>query len=195
MVQEKFIRDGNDWEDSVPHEVETFNPETGPGRARRPKKNWKDVPNPRPMPDIDTDVFTTKKSVAQGFMDVALLSANADQLRTLLKTGDSSSAFFVICVVFISISLIIQLLIAISLLLKTRYNINNPVQFRRAETLNNIVMVSSVFLTAVNILATSFMPEVPGITDVPEVEILPFFPRSGSEFGGGENVEPVVGST
>ncbi|XP_037078633.1 ninjurin-1-like [Pollicipes pollicipes] len=114
-------------------------------------------------------------------MDVALLSANADQLRTLLKTGDSNSPFYVACMVFISLSLIVQM----------RYNINRPDHFRRAETLNNICMIASVFLTTFNVLITSFMAEVPGVTEVlsvNEVETLPNFPRDAID-----SAEPVVG--
>jgi len=127
----------------------------------KPEKKWKRVADTRPMPTMDADVYSTKKTVAQGFMDMALLSANADQLRNLVRTGDSDSTFYIICVVFLSLSICLQVLIAIGLLLKGRYNINQPRQFRAAETVNNIVMVASVLLTAVNVLATSFMPEVP----------------------------------
>lgn len=130
-------------------------------RVRGSDKKWKRVADTRPMPTMDADVYSTKKTVAQGFMDLALLSANADQLRNLVRTGDTDSVFFTVCVVFLSLSICLQVLIAIGLMLKGRYNINQPRQFRAAETVNNTVMVASVLLTAVNVLTTSFMPEVP----------------------------------
>ncbi|XP_037093222.1 ninjurin-2-like [Pollicipes pollicipes] len=190
MPREDFLRSNG----ADPSEVETFDPDLGPGRPaapRRPRKKWKEVADTRPMPRLDPDVYSTKKSVAQGFMDVALLSANADQLRTLLKTGDSNSPFYVACMVFISLSLIVQVMIAVCLLVKMRYNINRPDHFRRAETLNNICMIASVFLTTFNVLITSFMAEVPGVTEVlsvNEVETLPNFPRDAID-----SAEPVVG--
>lgn len=156
-------------------EVETFDPKLGPPEPEgkkfdrvpgpvgplRPKKDWRRVADTRPMPKLDPDVYTTKKSVAAGFMDIALLAANADQLRTLVRNCDSTSPFYVVCIIFLSLSIVVQVLIAIVLLLKTRYNINRPDHFRRSEVLNNVAMIASVFLTAFNVLATSFMSEVP----------------------------------
>lgn len=133
-------------------------------RRRRRRRKWRDVANTRPMRHMDADVYSTKKTVAQGFMDVALLSANADQLRTLVTTGDSSSPFHTVCVVFLSLSIALQVVIAVCLMLKGRYNINKPQQFRSAEIVNNVCMVASVFLTAFNVLASAFMTEVPAAT-------------------------------
>ncbi|XP_043219225.1 ninjurin-2-like [Amphibalanus amphitrite] len=184
-----------------PSEVETFDPATGPGRSEfepvpeKPRTKWREVADPRTVHSLDPDVYSTKKSVAQGFMDVALLSANADQLRTLLKTGNSSSPFYTVCLVFISLSLITQVTIAVLLLVKVRYNINKPDQFRKSETLNNVCMIASVFLTVFNVLVSSFMSEVPGVAmgepaPTPEfgseAEILPGFNRDPVG-------EPVVG--
>ena len=194
VMAETFLRPSGPAVDST--EVERFDPETGPGRPEfeeapgpnRPGKNWKKVADPRPAHDLDPDVYSTKKSVAQGFMDVALLSANADQLRTLLKTGNSSSPFYIVCVVFISLSIVTQVMIAVVLLVKTRYNINRADHFRKSEILNNVSMIASVFLTVFNVLVSSFMSEVPAIstmvatvapapapTFVPEVEAVPGF--------------------
>ncbi|GFV54883.1 hypothetical protein TNCV_4446591 [Trichonephila clavipes] len=36
-------------------------------------------------PGIDVNLYATKKSVAQGMMDIALLTANASQLKYILK--------------------------------------------------------------------------------------------------------------
>ena len=205
-MAETFVRPSGPALD--PTEVETFDPERGPsGKTEfeeaptpsKPEKKWKKVADPRPAKDLDPDVYSTKKSVAQGFMDVALLSANADQLRTLLKTGNSSSPFYIVCVVFISLSLITQTTIAILLLIKMRYNINRTDQFRKSETLNNACMIASVFLTVFNVLVSSFMSEVPSISTVgdtvatmpagtfgSEVETLPGFDDAPAG-------EPVVG--
>ena len=130
----------------------------GGGRIRRNK--WSQVSDVRPMKPSDMDVYSTKKTVTQGFMDVALLSANADQLRTLVTRSDPDSPFRVVSIVFLSFSIVLQVIIAICLMLKGRYNINKAHHFRRADTINNVCMIASILLVVFNVLASAFTGEV-----------------------------------
>ena len=132
---------------------------TADGRGKKRNK-WGRVSSMQPTKPVDIDVYSTKKTVTQGFMDVALLTANADQLRTLVTRSDPESPFRVVCIVFLSISIILQVVIAICLFLKGRYNINKEHHFRRAETVNNVCMIASILLTFFNILASSFAGEI-----------------------------------
>lgn len=61
--------------------------------------------NPRVIPDIN--VYQQKKNLAQGMMDLALLSANANQLRYVLETY-VRHPYFWFSLVFIILSLILQ---------------------------------------------------------------------------------------
>lgn len=64
--------------------------------------------NSRPYrPGIDVNLYATKKSVAQGMMDIALLTANASQLKYILREGDDSRFYFV-NVICIGISIALQ---------------------------------------------------------------------------------------
>uniref|UniRef100_A0A8D8VV71 Uncharacterized protein n=1 Tax=Cacopsylla melanoneura TaxID=428564 RepID=A0A8D8VV71_9HEMI len=56
---------------------------------------------------LDAQPYTKRKMLVQGMMDVALLTANANQLRTLLEYGRTSGTFH-LCVAFIVFSLCIQ---------------------------------------------------------------------------------------
>lgn len=51
--------------------------------------------------------FAAKKTMAQGMMDVALITANANQLRYLIEYQRNSSTFYLIMVLII-ISLLLQ---------------------------------------------------------------------------------------
>lgn len=53
------------------------------------------------------NTFAAKKTVAQGMMDVALITANANQLRYLIEYQRDSSMFYVVLVLII-ISLLLQ---------------------------------------------------------------------------------------
>lgn len=61
--------------------------------------------NPQVIPDIN--VYQQKKNLAQGMMDLALLSANANQLRYVVETF-SRHPYFWFSLISISISLILQ---------------------------------------------------------------------------------------
>lgn len=70
---------------------------------------------------FDINVYQQKKTLAQGMMDIALLSANANQLRYVLELpADNRNAFFHISLTFIILSLIIQVKIYINLFILNR---------------------------------------------------------------------------
>ena len=47
---------------------------------------------------LDANVYATKKTIAQGMLDVALLTANASQLKYLLQLGKDQQFFYLVCV-------------------------------------------------------------------------------------------------
>lgn len=55
----------------------------------------------------DVNAYQQKKTLAQGMMDLALLSANANQLRYVLEASHRHPYFYP-SVIFISLSLIFQ---------------------------------------------------------------------------------------
>lgn len=64
------------------------------------------------------NTFAAKKTVAQGMMDVALITANANQLRYLIEYQRNSPTFYLI-VILIAISLFLQVKYRIVCLLLT----------------------------------------------------------------------------
>lgn len=58
-----------------------------------------------PIPDVNA--YQHKKTLAQGMMDLALLSANANQLRYVLETNKQHPYFYP-SLLFISLSIIFQ---------------------------------------------------------------------------------------
>lgn len=57
------------------------------------------------IPDVNT--YQQKKNLAQGMMDLALLSANANQLRYVLESSDTHPYYYS-SLVFITLSIIFQ---------------------------------------------------------------------------------------
>lgn len=57
---------------------------------------------------LDVNLYATKKTVAQGMMDLALLTANANQLRYVLESGSTGSMYYYLNIVLICLSIFFQ---------------------------------------------------------------------------------------
>ncbi|KFB51038.1 AGAP006745-PA-like protein [Anopheles sinensis] len=103
----------------------------------------------------DVNVYQQKKNLAQGMMDLALLSANANQLRYVLESFKRHPYFYV-NLIFISTSIIAQVAVGIMLIWKSRYNIKNENDFCKADRINNFVTIGIFIITIVNVLISAF---------------------------------------
>lgn len=56
---------------------------------------------------LDANKYATKKTIAQGLLDVALLTANASQLKYVLQVGEKHE-FYTLMLSLISISIVLQ---------------------------------------------------------------------------------------
>uniref|UniRef100_A0A1A9WFH4 Ninjurin a n=1 Tax=Glossina brevipalpis TaxID=37001 RepID=A0A1A9WFH4_9MUSC len=94
-------------------------------------------------------LYAANKNVAEGLMDIALLSANANQLRFLLTYNHQASTFY-ISLTLVAVSLILQVLVGIALIFKRR--------FRRCHNkrFNEFVIGGVFIITVVNILLAAF---------------------------------------
>ena len=57
---------------------------------------------------LDANRYATKKTIAQGLLDVALLTANASQLKYVLQVGADNHPFYYLMLSLIIISIILQ---------------------------------------------------------------------------------------
>ncbi|KAF0759658.1 ninjurin-1-like isoform X3 [Aphis craccivora] len=101
------------------------------------------------------DLYRKKKLLTQSMMDIALFSANANQLRHVLETFDGQYISY-ICVVLISISIILQILVGMTMLLSIQYNVTNCNDRKMAFKFGNYVIVGIFLITVVNILISAF---------------------------------------
>lgn len=143
---------------SVPRDF-PFAPEYGPGG---PSVVTHLDGTTRIVPDVN--VYQQKKNLAQGMMDLALLSANANQLRYVLESY-SRHPYFYFSLVFITTSIIAQVAVGIGLIWKSRYNIKNEDDFCKADRINNMVTIGIFIITLVNVLISAF-----GVADPPRTD-------------------------
>lgn len=88
-----------------------------PSPTARPRLT---APSPQPSRwgrnrPINVNHYANKKSAAESMLDIALLMANASQLKAVIEQGPSF-AFFVPLVVLISISLVLQIGVGVLLI-------------------------------------------------------------------------------
>lgn len=70
---------------------------------------------PRRSSPLNMNHYANKKSAAESMLDVALLMANASQLKAVLEQGPDFT-FYIPLITLISISLILQVLVGILLI-------------------------------------------------------------------------------
>ncbi|XP_071450115.1 ninjurin-A-like [Hetaerina americana] len=101
------------------------------------------------------NTFAAKKTVAQGMMDIALLTANANQLRYILEYSRESPTFY-LNVILIIISLILQVAVGVSLIFKARFDLAGHEKLDYANRLNNYVVVGVFMVTIINVFVAAF---------------------------------------
>ncbi|XP_026468975.1 ninjurin-1-like [Ctenocephalides felis] len=77
------------------------------------------------LKSLDANRYATKKTIAQGMLDIALLTANASQLKYILQVGEKHE-FYTLMLTLISISIILQVLAAILNAILTIYGHHRP---------------------------------------------------------------------
>ncbi|KAI5638183.1 ninjurin domain-containing protein [Phthorimaea operculella] len=116
---------------------------------------------PGSIPDVNT--YQQKKNLAQGMMDLALLSANANQLRYVLESS-MSHPYFYPSLVFISLSIILQIAVGVGLIMNSRYNVKDEKDICKADKINNMTVLGVFLITIVNVFITSFSVATPNST-------------------------------
>lgn len=97
--------------------------------------------------------YATKKTIASGHLEIALLATNAVQLKTFLNQQTTDrQIFWKICFILIVSSLIIQFLNLCLLILIGKDNIDKQRNQHRLLRLNNFSLFLSVFIAMINVV-------------------------------------------
>ncbi|XP_056279572.1 ninjurin-1-like [Pseudoliparis swirei] len=88
-------------------------------------------------------------------LDVALLMANASQLKVVLEQG-ADFHFYAPVVTLISISLCLQVAVGVLLVFIVRWNLNDEQKQRRLSTMETVATGLVFIIVAVNVFITAF---------------------------------------
>ncbi|KAF7693484.1 hypothetical protein HF521_008800 [Silurus meridionalis] len=104
--------------------------------------------------------YANKKSAAESMLDVALLMANASQLKAVLEQG-TDFVFYAPLITLISISLILQVIVGVLLIFIVKWNLNDESKHYQLNVLENISTALVFIIVVVNIFITAFGVQKP----------------------------------
>ncbi|EZA48590.1 hypothetical protein DMN91_011481 [Ooceraea biroi] len=103
----------------------------------------------------DVNIYLHNKTLAQGMMDVALLSANVNQMRYVLQT-DGRHPYFYPSLIMISMSLFLQIAVGIGLIWDV-YTVKKHEQMCKANKANNWSVIGIFLVTILNVFILIFV--------------------------------------
>ncbi|XP_070793077.1 ninjurin-1 [Pituophis catenifer annectens] len=109
---------------------------------------------------INMNHYANKKSAAESMLDIALLMANASQLKAVMEQGPSFG-FYAPLIILISISLALQIIVGVLLIFLVKYDLNNPAKHAKLNFLNNLATGLVFIIVVVNIFITAFGVQKP----------------------------------
>merc|ERR1712018_579582 len=92
---------------------------------------------------LDANRHATKKTIAQGMLDVALLTANASQLKYVLQVGEDNHPFYHLMLALIILSIILQVITAILLFIVGPMNVDETKNEKVLMILNHTALAFS----------------------------------------------------
>ncbi|XP_018575620.1 uncharacterized protein LOC108914320 isoform X2 [Anoplophora glabripennis] len=109
--------------------------------------------DPESIPDVN--VYQHKKTLAQGMMDLALFSANANQLRYVLESFNRHPYYYP-SLGLISVSLILQVAVGIGLIWNATYNVKDEKEICIANKISNFTIIGIFLVTVINVFISAF---------------------------------------
>ncbi|XP_078468458.1 ninjurin-1 isoform X1 [Lampetra fluviatilis] len=112
---------------------------------------------------LDLNHYATKKSAAESMLDVALLMANASQLKAVMEHGTANN-FYAVLIALLSVSIIFQIVVGVLLIfiggqrlsVPLKYDLNDAGKHRKLDLLNNIATGLIFVIVVVNVFITAF---------------------------------------
>ncbi|XP_025201362.1 ninjurin-2-like isoform X3 [Melanaphis sacchari] len=104
---------------------------------------------------LDVNRYATKKTIAQGMLDIALLTANANQLKYILQVGEKHE-FYKPLLVLIAMSIFLQVLVGGIFLVVGGLDIKKEKDQRKCLILNDVSVIMVFLITTINITISGF---------------------------------------
>ncbi|XP_039971506.1 ninjurin-1 [Xiphias gladius] len=114
----------------------------------------------RPEQPLNMNHYANKKSAAESMLDVALLMANASQLKAVMEQGPGLN-LYVPLITLISISLILQIVVGVLLIFIVKWNLNDENMHYKLNIMENVATAFVFVIVVVNVFITAFGVQLP----------------------------------
>ncbi|XP_076022377.1 ninjurin-1 [Genypterus blacodes] len=117
---------------------------------------WRNSPAP-----LNMNHYANKKSAAESMLDLALLMANASQLKAVLEQGPGFSLYTPV-ITLISISLCLQVTVGILLIfIAVRWNLNDERKHWSLDLMESLATGLVLIIVVVNVFIAAFGVQKP----------------------------------
>merc|ERR1712198_318614 len=110
------------------------------------------------MSKLNANRYATKKTIAQGMLDIALLASNASQLKYVLTVGEEHDYYLPMIILIIS-SIVLQVLNGLTQLIMGPLNIDKEEFKSFLNAINYISMFLSYGIVGIDAIKAIFFPE------------------------------------
>ncbi|XP_043964061.1 ninjurin-2-like isoform X3 [Gambusia affinis] len=106
-------------------------------------------------PTLNMNLYATKKTAAEGMLDIALFLANITHMKTVIEQG-AGYRYYAAVLTLISFSLALQIVAGVLIIIIGRRDLNNSTLQRRLDYLNNITTIIVFITTVLNCFVSTF---------------------------------------
>ncbi|XP_055367882.1 ninjurin-2-like isoform X3 [Betta splendens] len=105
--------------------------------------------------NLNMNLYATKKTAAEGMLDIALFLANITHMKTVIEQG-AGYRYYVAVLTLISFSLALQIVAGVLIIIIGRRDLNNSALQKRLDYLNNVATIIISITTALNFFISTF---------------------------------------
>ncbi|XP_023273688.1 ninjurin-2-like isoform X3 [Seriola lalandi dorsalis] len=105
--------------------------------------------------NLNMNLYATKKTAAEGMLDIALFLANITHMKTVIEQG-AGYRYYVAVLTLISFSLALQIVAGILIIIIGRRDLNNSALQKRLDYLNNVTTIIVFITTVLNFFISTF---------------------------------------
>ncbi|XP_024861399.1 ninjurin-2 isoform X3 [Kryptolebias marmoratus] len=105
--------------------------------------------------NLNMNLYATKKTAAEGMLDIALFLANITHMKTVIEQG-AGYRYYAAVLTLISFSLALQIVAGVLIIIIGRRNLNNQALQNRLDYLNNVTTIIVFLTTVLNCFISTF---------------------------------------
>nr|XP_043876496.1 ninjurin-2-like isoform X3 [Solea senegalensis] len=108
-----------------------------------------------PASNLNMNLYATKKTAAEGMLDIALFLANITHMKTVIEQG-AGYRYYAAVLTLISFSLGLQIVAGVLIIIIGRRDLNNSGLQMRLDYLNNVKTIIVFITTGLNFFISTF---------------------------------------